>query len=347
MSEINPWLAWGGLGIGLVFGFLAQRLHVCLVHGFSNWLLIRDWRQLHSFLAALAVMIVGTQFLETRADVAIGESAYRAATLDWAGAIAGGLLFGFGAALAGGCALRVVVGAAEGKLGALLALLAFAALACVTQFGALEGARIALHDATAITLAAGDGSMAALMGLPQWALAAGVVIASLGMIAGLGRSTRDWRFVAGGVVFGALVVLAWWISGALAQDEFNPSAPSAVSISGPLARVAYYLAAQQAAAVSLALGFIAGLVVGGASSAIIAGHWRIEAPVAGYVGQHLFGGALMGVGAITAGGCNIGHGMSGVSTLALGSWLCLAAMLAGIALGVWWLGRDKYVKSAS
>jgi uncharacterized membrane protein YedE/YeeE len=45
--------------------------------------------------------------------------------------------------------------------------------------------------------------------------------------------------------------------------------------------------------------------------------------------NHLIGAALMGFGGVTALGCTIGQGLSGVSTLALGSFLALAAIIAG------------------
>ena len=58
----------------------------------------------------------------------------------------------------------------------------------------------------------------------------------------------------------------------------------------------------------------------------------------------LVGALLMGVGGVTALGCTIGQGLSGVSTLALGSFITLAAIVAGAVLAlrwqVWRLERD-------
>jgi hypothetical protein len=42
----------------------------------------------------------------------------------------------------------------------------------------------------------------------------------------------------------------------------------------------------------------------------------------------------MGAGGVTAIGCTVGQGMSGVSTLALGSFIALAAIIAGGVAGV-------------
>ncbi len=48
--------------------------------------------------------------------------------------------------------------------------------------------------------------------------------------------------------------------------------------------------------------------------------------------NHLAGGVLMGFGGFLAMGCTIGQGVTGTSTLALGSFLALAAMIAGGAV---------------
>lgn len=100
-SWFVPWLAGGGLGIGIAFGVVAQRSRFCVVSAFSNLVLMRDYRQLHAYLAALGVALVGTFALEWLDLVAIADTAYRRPSLNWLGALGGGLLFGLGAMLAG------------------------------------------------------------------------------------------------------------------------------------------------------------------------------------------------------------------------------------------------------
>jgi uncharacterized membrane protein YedE/YeeE len=50
------------------------------------------------------------------------------------------------------------------------------------------------------------------------------------------------------------------------------------------------------------------------------------------VRSHILGGALMGFGGVTAAGCTIGQGITGVSTLAFGSFVVFAAIVGGAAL---------------
>jgi hypothetical protein len=44
----------------------------------------------------------------------------------------------------------------------------------------------------------------------------------------------------------------------------------------------------------------------------------------------------MGVGGVTALGCTIGQGLSGLSTLSLGSFITLAAIVVGALLALRW-----------
>ena len=96
-------LSLGALIIGMLFGVMVQRSRFCMVAAVSNILLLRDFRQLHGYFAALAIALLGTLWLEQGGWVSVADSRYRSAQLDWLGSVCGGLLFGFGAVLAGGC----------------------------------------------------------------------------------------------------------------------------------------------------------------------------------------------------------------------------------------------------
>lgn len=47
----------------------------------------------------------------------------------------------------------------------------------------------------------------------------------------------------------------------------------------------------------------------------------------------------MGVGAVLAGGCNIGQGLTGAATLSLTSLLAVSGILGGLLLGLLWVER--------
>jgi len=339
MIDANPWLLGGGLIVRLAFGVIVQSPSFCMVAAIGNLLLMRDWRHIQAFLAALAVAIAGTQWLEAGALVPVAESAYRIGRFDWLGATAGGLLFGFGAVLAGGCAARTLVRAAEGGLGAWLALIAFAAAAAVTQYGMLADFRLRLADWSALALDGSDSSIAALLDISPWlagAVAAAVCTAVIGIT---WRGSHDRRLIIGGVAVGGLVVIAWWLTGNLAQDAFEPTRPSALAISGPVARATHSLITGDTLSLGFGIPFVTGTALGAALSALVSGTFRWQRARTRAIPNYFAGGVLMGFGAIVAGGCNIGQGLSGVSTLAAGSLLAAGAIFAGAVLGVKWLER--------
>ena len=73
-----------------------------------------------------------------------------------------------------------------------------------------------------------------------------------------------------------------------------------------------------------------GMLVGAAGMAIATGTFRWEGfTTTEDLVNHVAGGILMGFGGVTALGCTIGQGLSGISTLALGSFLAVGGIVAG------------------
>lgn len=339
MEELNLWLVGGGLAVGAIFGLLVQHHRLCLVAATGNLLLIKDNRQVLAFMAALIVAITGTQLLEFTETVAIADSSYRNSQLDWFGASLGGLIFGVGGVMAGGCATRTLVRSAEGSLHAIIALLFFMLLAASAQFGFLENIRLGLTSSTAVDLN-GDASIAVILGLPQW-LPAVVIIALM-----VGYIVKNWNpdaksMVIGGLVIGAMVVCGWYITGVLAQDEFDPTKPSAITVSGPLARFGYILLTGKTPALSFAISFVIGLSVAVLLFSLVTGRFKLEAPKPGAYKFAILGGGLMGIGGIMAYGCNVGQGLTGISTLSFESMLAFAGMFSGTAISIKWMERNS------
>ncbi|HEB59500.1 MAG TPA: YeeE/YedE family protein [Gammaproteobacteria bacterium] len=340
MEDLNVWLVGGGLGVGLVFGVLAQRMRFCMVAATGNWLSFRDNRQLSAILAAFLVAIGGTQYLELSGWIPIDEAAYRNAQFDWLGVILGGLIFGIGASLAGGCAARTLVKSTEGNLHSLLALFSFMIFAAITQFGWLEPVRLSLTAQTAVVLEAEDAGLFAVLGLPALWVAIAACVVVLAVLAWEARRGINWSYVVGGAMIGALVVVSWIITGDLAQDEFDPRHPSAITMSGPMARFGYLLTGR-VPALSFAISFVIGVAIASLLSALLARDFHIIKPRKGMIPLAITGGAMMGIGGILAYGCNIGQGLSGASTLSLESLLAVLGMATGTFLGVkWWDHRS-------
>jgi len=339
MEDLNLWLVGGGLAVGAVFGLLIQRHRFCMVAATGNLLLINDNRQVLAFIAALVVAITGTQLLEFTDTVAIADSAYRNSQFDWFGASFGGLIFGIGAVLAGGCATRTLIRSTEGSLNAIIALLFFMLLAASAQFGFLEDIRIGLTHNTAIDIE-GDASIAAMLGLPQW-LPAIVIVTLL-----LAYLVKNWNpeaksMIIAGIVIGLLVICGWYITGVLAQDEFDPTNPSAITVSGPLARFGYILISGKIPGLSFAISFVVGIAVAALLFSLVSGRFKFEAPKAGAAKFAAMGGSLMGMGGIMAYGCNVGQGLTGISTLSVESILAFSGMFIGTMAAVKWMERNS------
>lgn len=339
MDEFNTWLVGGGLAVGAVFAIMLQRFRFCLVAGISNLLLIKDSRQALAFAAALLVSIIGTQLLEMMDVVAIADSSYRDNMLDWFGAAVGGLVFGIGATLAGGCVAHTLVRTMEGSLHSLIVLVSFAAVAAIVQFGFLESFRIDLTHATAIELKS-DAGIASLLSLPPWLVLAVTVAALVLFIYKIWQGCPDKTMLAVGFIVGLLVIISWTITGVLAQDDFTPVSPSAMTLAGPLARFGYFLISGRVAGLSFAVSFVIGTAVVSLLLALATGQFKITAPTKSMVKMALLSGALMGIGAIMAYGCNIGQGLSGISTLSMESLIAVVGMVAGISMVTNWM--EKY-----
>ena len=341
MGEINIWLIGGGVLTGIIFGVLMQRFRFCMVAATANWMLINDLRQVVVFVTVLLVAIAGTQYLEITGWIDISQAAYRNSQLDWWGVILGGLLFGIGGTLAGGCATRTVVRFAEGNIQSLIALFSFMFFAAITQFGWLESARLSMTDATSINLKT-DAGIASILSMSPVIVASMVVLGLLAfLIYSIRKQSVNWSWIIAGVVIGGLVVFSWIVTGDLAQDEFDPRKPSAMTVSGPMARFGYLILYQKVPALSFAISFVLAMAVTAFITSLVTREFRITPVAKGMAKFAVLGGALMGIGGILAYGCNVGQGLSGISTLSLESLLATISMFVGAAITVkWWERRS-------
>ena len=330
MEDINIWLVGGGLAVGAIFAIVIQQLRFCLVAGTSNLLLIKDSRQAVAFAVTLLVGITGTQLLEMMDVVAIADSSYRNETLDWFGASVGGLIFGIGATIAGGCSVRTLIRTMEGSIHALLALLSFALVAAVIQFGFLETPRVNLTIATSISV--NDAGIASLLSISPWIVLAVVVAALLLFIIKNSKNGLDKQMIAAGLIIGSLIIASWYITGVLAQDEFDPTKPSGITVSGPLARLGYIFISGRIPGLSYAISFVIGIAIVSFIYAIVRGRFSVTMPAKGMAKMAIIGGSLMGIGSIMAYGCNIGQGLTGISTLSMESLLAVIGMVVGISI---------------
>lgn len=341
-------LAVGGLAIGLAFGALVAATNFCTMGGLSDWRTLGDTRRLKAWLLAIAVSIAGTQALAAAGVVELPKSMYLAPSLNWLGTLAGGFLFGVGMVYAGGCASRNLARVGGGDLRSLVTLLLIGLFAYMTIGGLLGPLRSGLEQLTALDLAGrgiatqGLGDVLARI-LP---VAPATAAIGLGLVAGLGLAAycladADFRAspknVAAGLGIGLLVTAGWALTG-LAFDELadKPVAPISLTFVRPTGDTMEWLGRYTALGLpGFGVASVIGAVLGAFLVAVANGSFKIQTFAgAEDTWRNMGGAALMGIGGVIAGGCTVGQGITGLSTLAAGSLLALAGIVAGGRYGL-------------
>lgn len=309
------------LGVGTAFGYVAQRGRFCMNSAMRNVILLRDFLLFRTYLLALCVAVAGTQAL-----LAMGlVEGVKLKEFYYAANIIGGLVFGIGVVLAGGCDSGSMYRMGEGMLGSWAAVYAFGLGAAATGVGVFSGLRTWLRSFQ-ITV---DGDVATLVNLLGWNrwifVSIAVFFAVLGLI--LGRKEKHqkgWGWRASGVGMGAIIPLAWFFS-ARAEYSFG------FTFSGPTANLFTYASAGIPWTIDWGMLALAGVPLGAFIGAIRGREfkWRVSPPPR--LIQQFAGGLIMGFGARLAGGCTIGQGLTNSAMLTVGSLVTMVF----IVLGAW------------
>lgn len=333
----------GAMAIGALFGATIQRSHFCTMGCISDAVLFGSFRRMRIWALAIAVALTGSQLLQGLGLLDLAATAYRQPDLFWLGAIVGGILFGFGMVLAGGCASRNLARLGGGSLKALVALLVMGVVAYATTLGVLAPLARALRAVGVADLGhagGGDQGLPALLAemtgtrAGWWAALTTVAVA----MALLLFCFRDLAFrrargdIGTGLVLGALVPAGWLLTGWLIPAPSALAPPQSITFVAPVGSAMQYVMTG-GAGLDFGVSLVVGTIAGALAVALQRGQFRLE----GFVSRddtvrHLLGGALMGCGGSLALGCTIGQGLTGVSTLSVGSWLALASIM----VGGWW-----------
>ncbi len=329
-------LAPTGAVLGLAAGVLLQRTHWCAMGAIADWSLFGSTRRLRAWALAAALAILGTQALALADVVPIGDSLYLAPQLPALAILAGGLAFGFGMVLTGGCVSRSMARAGSGSLRSLVVLLVVAVSAQATMSGILAPAAALLRAAAELRPVAPGipEAVTAVSGLDLWTarLVAGPVaaLAVLGWVFRDPALRRPGPELAAGIGLGLLVVAGWAATGLAAADPFADVRPSSLAYVGPTARAFLWLLAGGATLPGFGAALALGTLAGAFLAARATGSFRIETFVDGAdLRRHLLGAVLMGSGGTLALGCTVGQGLSGLSTLSFGSFLAVAGIVLG------------------
>jgi hypothetical protein len=357
---------WGGLALGLALGAIAQVSRFCTMGALADWFAYRGASRLMMWALAVAVAAVGSLALMEAGLLDATQTLAWSKRLLWLSYLVGGTLFGLGMVLASGCPQRNLVKLGSGSLKALVTLLVAGVTAQMTLRGVLSEVRVNLLDPVAVLLEVPQdlGSiLSRFTGIGsaklRWLILA-VVFALSAPWWWKNRHSMERQQWLAGTAIGVLVVGAWWLTGYVGYIPEHPDTleatwvgtyshrPEAFTFAAPIAHSLDLLTLWSDRNTTLSYGVMVslGTLLGGAALAMARKEFRVESfQNPRDMLNHLLGGALMGFGGVTAMGCSIGQGVSGLSLLSAGAFLAVAGIILGVWLALrfetWQLERDE------
>lgn len=356
---------WAAFAASAAFGAIAQRTHFCTMGAISDVVNMGDWTRLRMWAAAVGVACIGFGLLAWAGWIDPAQTLYASARVSWLSALLGGGMFGLGMVLASGCGSKTLVRIGAGSLKSLVVFVVMGVAAFATLRGLTGVWRAQWLDVHSFET--GSSATLALWLAASTGASVGTLALTLGLVVGLALlvwalASREFRRVdplLAGLGIGLVVTAAWWISGVQGFVPEHPETLEAVyvgstsgriealSFTAPMAYVLDWLLfySDQSKVLTLGVVSVLGVVAGSLLVALLSRQFHWE----GFQGTrdtalHLIGGALMGVGGITAMGCTVGQGLSGLSTLSLGSLIAVTGIGLGAVLGfrvqLWLLDRD-------
>lgn len=344
-------VAWLGFALAFIFGFVGHKTHFCTMGAVSDIVNMNHWDRMRAWMLAIAVAVIGTSVLVYLGDLDISKTIYTGSNFYWLASLVGGLTFGVGMTLAGGCGQRTLVRLGGGNLKSVVVFLFLGYAALVTLHGIFGAFRVDVLQADPVTVnLSGMQTLPALLGMgnASGTLAIGLAV-GLAMLAFVFAS-KDFRQngdnILAGIVVGLVVIGGWYVTGRFGYGEdpdtmemvflgTNSHLAESMTFVAPLGYTmdlwAYWT--DKATIFTFGIASVIGVVIGSLAYSVTHGTFRWESfnsPMD--MLRHIVGGGLMGFGGVVALGCTIGQGVTGVSTLSISSFLVLGSIIAGSAI---------------
>ncbi|MEE8308455.1 MAG: YeeE/YedE family protein [Gammaproteobacteria bacterium] len=340
-------VALSGFVLGMIAGWVARWARFCTFGAVEDMVLLGDLRRMKSWALAIAVAMLAVQLMHVSDIARIDQTFYLGTKFHWAGAIVGGLLFGLGMALVGTCGFGTLVRLGGGDLKSFVAFLVMGLTAYMTAGGVTGYARRYVLEAVDLDLTSIGGQglphfAAALFGMdaqvlwmPMALIVTGLLLAWCFSGGGLKRNPRD---ITSGIITGLVVAGGFAATGIIGNDPFEPTPVRSLSYVIPPGRSVIYLLTFIGAAIDFSIALVFGTIAGSLAVALWKSELRIEAyDDAREMRRHLLGAFLMGFGGVSAYGCTIGQGVSGMATLSAAAPLALGSILIGATGGLYYL----------
>ncbi len=216
--------------VGFLFGFFLQKGSLCGAAALSEVVVFRDRAKVAGIWIAIVVSMIGFAAIEAAGWVQLAPKA-----MIWMSALVGGVVFGVGTVLAGGCISGCLFKAAEGNLNSMAGLGGIALGVGIVETGPLHGVHLAMMANVVKAVGGKPVTIASLTGLPYWVLAL-VMAGATGAVALWLRQrrrqtnrlqpdsvpkpllTRSWKPWQAGLAIGLLAVPAYLSSAATGRN---------------------------------------------------------------------------------------------------------------------------------
>lgn len=365
LSSLQAQVLWAAFTASLVFGWIAQKTQFCTMGAISDIVNMGDWTRMRMWGMAVGVAMIGFYGMAYFGVIDASKTFYTSSRIIWLSGVVGGALFGFGMVLASGCGSKTLVRIGGGSLKAMVVFAVMGIAAFATLRGITAVARSKTVDAVAFDLDAG-GSLPLLLADATGMSTSG---AGLGLALLIGLGLVGWAFahadfrrfdaVLAGLGIGVCVSAMWWITGRLGFLPEHPETLEAVylatnsgqmesmTFTAPMAYTLDWLIYFSDKNKVLTTGVVSvfGVIVGSLIQSLMSRSFRWE----GFrntqdTALHLVGAVLMGIGGVTAMGCTVGQGLSGLSTLGVTSLFAVLGIfvggIAGLRFQLWLVMRD-------
>ena len=343
--------------IGLLFGFFLEKGDLCGSSAFSEAFMMKDWRKLGGIWAVIAVSMIGFALLDAFDLIQLNPK-----PLIWANYIVGGLLFGVGIVLAGGCVSGCLFKSGQGNLNSMAGLVGIPLGVCAVAYGPLHGFNAMLKSHVVKAADGGSVTFGSVTGLPYWLLALAIGLVTilavifkrrrgnrLATIPNLKDRSLPERLLAGrwkpwqaGVAIGVLACFAYLSSAASGRNYPLGVTHGVMDVQVLLTDYPVSHKWQAKPPVSAGVADVSkpkknivwwlvlevlALVVGSNISARMSGKFNFSPRAPDETVVAFFGGIILGSGAAIAGGCVVGNIMSGVALMSVGNVLFVVTVL--------------------
>ena len=346
--------------LGFILGFVVTKTNFCTMGAVSDWVNIGDLSRFKSWMLAAAIAILGVAILNYLSFFDINDSRipYRNSLLAWPRYIIGGLMFGIGMTYASGCGNKVLIRVGGGNLKSLVVLIVAGIMAYVmtrTDFYgiifhswmnpiSLDLAQIGILDQSLPTIIS---SIFSINNSANFNLILGIIVSSIMIfvIFKSGKFIQNFDNVFSGITVGLVIVMAWLLTGGVtgqewieANDFLDDPLPSvgmqSFTFINPMGETLIFAGnAADSYYLTFCVTALLAVITGAFFYSVLSNNFRIEWFLSkqDFI-RHIIGAVLIGVGGVLAMGCTIGQGVTGISTLAIGSFITLIFIILGAAI---------------